>query len=84
MCSHVSHDRRKLLCSAGGETRNGEKCLAWAVRAIRLVAVPIERERMLGDIETSLLRDSLLALFDLFIKELFHAAAIQANKMIVV
>ncbi len=43
----------------------------------------VQGQRVLGNIETALQRDLVLALLDLFVVELFHPSAIQADQMVV-
>jgi hypothetical protein len=54
------------------------------VRAGGLGAVAVDRQRVFGDLEAALLGDGVLALFDRFVVELFHAAAIEAHQVVVV
>ena len=54
------------------------------VRAGGLLAIAIDCQRMLGDLEAALERDLLLAAFDFFVVELFHVAAIEADQVVVV
>src|ERR1700746_823579 len=62
----------------------GSVLFALAVWAVRLNALGVQVEGVLGDREAAFLRDLELALLDLGIEEFLDATALQANQMIVV
>src|SRR5262245_49731068 len=51
---------------------------------MRLHALGVQVERVVGDLEAALVRDLLLPLLDLRVVELLDAPALQANEMVVV
>jgi hypothetical protein len=53
----------------------------WAIRAL---AVPVQNQRVIANIEAQSLGDGGLALFDTGVHELFDASAVKANDVIVV
>lgn len=55
-----------------------------AVRAIGRDASTVQRQRMLVQLEAALLRDGLLARFDLGVEKFLHAPAIHADEVVVV
>jgi hypothetical protein len=73
--SHSSALRARRALGAG--------CGA-AVRAVRLGAVGVQAQRVVGDLEALGLGHQLLALLDLGVVELLDLAAIQAHQVVVV
>src|SRR5450759_5769513 len=53
------------------------------IRAIRFAAMAVQDERMVADFEAQLLRHRMLPLLDAAVHELLHAAAVDADDMIV-
>ena len=52
------------------------------MRTIILHAITVQSERVLGELETSLLGDSVLTFFNLVVEKLFHQPAIQTYQMV--
>src|SRR5271169_686068 len=78
---------RAKCCRRGGAHR---RCAASAlllrpllIRAIRFAAVSVQDERVIADLEAQPLRHRLLPLLDAAVHELFHAAAVNTDDMIV-
>ena len=53
------------------------------MRAVRLDAVSVERQGMLGQPEAAFLGDALLSLLDAFIEKFFDAPAVKTHQVIV-